>query len=261
MEVFVVPLHTCFSTAGEDLPWTGSFTAATTVILALTQQLSSGENPLNLQNYASCFRSKNTLKRSHKHQLLYARERDDDAWPKCHEEERRYCSASCCTVPSPATSRSQSLALRPVAKRQSSQNIPIYWGQRHPGSLLSHFMFLNNSNADTHHLKCILATRSDKVRTKNKEKKKSLVFAPNRFKDSPVRHYSSPLNDLHDLIFQRLTHFLVQSQNIIFYLLWERKETAKSEVYMLKKPTQQHSSPLSYITYTYSSQQCCRASN
>lgn len=139
-------------------------------------------------------------------------------------------------------------------------NIPIYWGQRHPGSLLSHFMFLNNSNVDTHHLKFILATRSDKVRTKNKEKKESLLFIPNRFNDSPVRHYSSPLNDLHDLIFQRLTHFLVQSQNVIFYLLWERKETAKSEAYMLKKPTQQHSSPLSYITYTSSSQQCCRAS-
>lgn len=116
-------------------------------------------------------------------------------------------------------------------------NIPIYWGQRHPGSLLSHFMFLNNSNVDTHHLKFILATRSDKVRTKNKEKKESLLFIPNRFNDSPVRHYSSPLNDLHDLIFQRLTRFLVQSQNVIFYLLWERKETAKSEVHMLKKPT------------------------
>lgn len=66
--------------------------------------------------YASRFRSR-MLKRSHKHQLLYAREGDDDAWPKCHEEARcYYCSASCCTVPSPGTSRSQSLTLRPVAK-------------------------------------------------------------------------------------------------------------------------------------------------
>lgn len=39
MEVFVVPLRVCFSTAGENLPWPGSFTAATTVILSLTQQL------------------------------------------------------------------------------------------------------------------------------------------------------------------------------------------------------------------------------
>lgn len=164
------------------------------------------------------------LKHSHKHQLLYARGGDDDAWPKCHEEARCYCSASCCTVPSPGTSRSQSLALRPVAKHQSSQHIPVYWGQRHPGSLLSHFMFLNNSNTDTHHLKIILATWADKVRTKNKEKKiipslytKSIQWQPSTTLFKPLKWFTW---SNFSKVFKR---FLVQSQNIIFYFGKEKR--------------------------------------
>lgn len=49
-----------------------------------------------------------------------------------------------------------------------------------------------------------------------RRKKKSILLTPNWFYDSMVRHYSTSLNDTHDLILQKFPLFLGQSPNIIF---------------------------------------------
>lgn len=60
--------------------------------------------------------------------------------------------------------------------------------------------------------------------TKEKGKKtQTFSLYTDRFYDSTVKHSSGSLNDIHDPILQEVPHFLVQSQHIIFWLLWECK--------------------------------------
>lgn len=80
----------------------------------------------------------------------------------------------------------------------------------------SHFTFLNNSETNTQ-----TQTYFGHSQTKSgprRRKKRSILLTPNWFYDSMVRHYSISLGDIHDLILQKLPHFLGQSPNIIFSL-------------------------------------------
>lgn len=80
----------------------------------------------------------------------------------------------------------------------------------------SHFTFLNNSETNTQ-----TQTYFGHSQTKSgprRRKKRSILLTPNWFYDSMVRHYSISLSDIHDLILQKLPHFLGQSPNIIFSL-------------------------------------------
>lgn len=78
----------------------------------------------------------------------------------------------------------------------------------------SHFTFLNNSETNTQTQTYFghSQTRSGPRR----RRKTSILLTPNWFYDSMIRHYSASLNDIHDLILQKLPHFLGQSPNIIF---------------------------------------------
>lgn len=78
----------------------------------------------------------------------------------------------------------------------------------------SHFTFLNNSETNTQTQTYFghSQTRSGPRR----RKKISTLLTPNWFYESMVRHYSTSLNDTHDLILQKLPHFLGQSPNLIF---------------------------------------------
>lgn len=86
----------------------------------------------------------------------------------------------------------------------------------------SHFTFLNNSETNTQ-----TQTYFGHSQTKSgprRRKKRSILLTPNWFYDSMVRHYSTSLSDIHDLILQKLPHFLGQSPNIIFSLTLGKQE-------------------------------------
>lgn len=78
----------------------------------------------------------------------------------------------------------------------------------------SHFTFLNNSETNTQTQTYF--GHSQRRSGPRRRKQISILLTPNWFYDSVVRHYSTSLEDIHDLILQKLPHFLGQSPNIIF---------------------------------------------
>lgn len=81
----------------------------------------------------------------------------------------------------------------------------------------SHFTFLNNSETNT---QTQTYFGHSQTRSSPRRKKKiSILLTPNWFYDSMVRHYSTSLNDINDLILQKLPHFLGQSPNILLVTL------------------------------------------
>lgn len=79
----------------------------------------------------------------------------------------------------------------------------------------SHFTFLDNLETNTQ-TQTYFGHSQTRSRPKEEGKKKSILLTPNWFYDSMVRHYSTSLNDTHDLILQKFPLFLGQSPNIIF---------------------------------------------
>lgn len=172
----------------------------------------------NLQMYVSHFRSKmcwNAVT-SISAFMQGLKRRGDNTSPKL-SEEARYCTwppAAKSTMGSPAIS-SDFLPLRPMSKVQHLWNILADCVQCCPGSHAKSFHVLEQFKKK-YSVSNVLWPYSQTRSGPRRRKKNPLLFTPNWFYDSIASHYSSSLNDIHDLILQRLPRFLLQSQNIIF---------------------------------------------